>query len=203
MTGLTSGIGAVTASLFRRQDCHVVGSDLHDADVADLTSTDGRVALVRGVSRLAEERIDAVVANAGGGLPETGLSLNFFGAVATLEGLRPLVEDSPAPRAVAVSSIAPLGRTPTEIIEQCLETDEPGAIAAARTAFGHGGLGPSGANSLPDRGRHHSVSTRPPSRPCRTGAEGLRQPENGRAWASPSTWWRSVSMTGLRLHTCS
>ena len=34
------------------------------------------------------------------------LQLNFFGAVATLEGLRPLLKGSPAPRAVVVSSIA-------------------------------------------------------------------------------------------------
>ena len=99
VTGSASGIGAATASLLRRQGCHVIGSDLHDADVvADLTTTDGRAALVRGVSRLAGGRIDAVVANAGGGPPETCLSLNFFGAVATLEGLRPLLENSPAPR---------------------------------------------------------------------------------------------------------
>ena len=75
-----------------------------------------------------------MVANAGGGPPETSLSLNFFGAVATLEGLRPLLANSPAPRAVAVSSIASLQSTPIEIIEKCLEMDEPGAIAAASTA---------------------------------------------------------------------
>jgi NAD(P)-dependent dehydrogenase (short-subunit alcohol dehydrogenase family) len=154
VTGSASGIGAATASLLRRQGCHVIGSDLHDADiVADLTNADGRSDLVRGVSRLAGGRIDAVVANAGGGPPETSLALNFFGAVATLEGLRPLLENSSAPRAVAVSSIASLARTPTEIIDRCLEMDEPGAIAAARTAFGHGGHGASGTDSLPDSGQ--------------------------------------------------
>ena len=137
VTGSASGIGAATASLLRCQGFCVIGSDLHDADVvADLTTTDGRAAFIRGVSRLAGERIDAVVANAGGGPSETSLSLNFFGAVATLEGLRPLLRNSPAPRAVAVSSIASLRSPPAEIIEKCLEMDEPGAIAAARTAFG-------------------------------------------------------------------
>ena len=150
MTGSASGIGAATASLLRRQGCRVIGSDLHDADVvADLTTTDGRAALIRGVSRLAGGRIDAVVANAGGGPPETSLSLNFFGAVATLEGLRPLLASSPTPRAVAVSSIASLRSTPVEIIEKCLEMDEPGAIAAARTAFEQGGLGVNGIDGLP------------------------------------------------------
>ena len=145
VTGSASGIGAATASLLRGQGFHVIGIDLHDADVvADLTTTGGRAALIRDVSRLAAGRIDAVVANAGGGPPETSLSLNFFGAVATLEGLRPLLANSPAPRAVAVSSIASLRSTPAEIIEKCLEIDEPGAIAAARLAFEQGLLGANG-----------------------------------------------------------
>ncbi|MBV9813780.1 MAG: SDR family oxidoreductase [Acetobacteraceae bacterium] len=105
------------------------------------------------MARLAGGRIDAVVANAGGGTPENSLSLNFFGAVATLATLRPLLEHSPAPRAVAVSSIASLARTPTEIVERCLDMDEPGAIAAARTAFGHDGLRGSGTDSVPDSGQ--------------------------------------------------
>src|SRR6516162_4373994 len=94
--------------------------------------------------------IDAVVANAGGGPPETSLSLNFFGAVATLEGLRPLLANSPAPRAVAVSSIASLRSTPAEIIEKCLQMDELGAIAAARTAIERGRLGAGETDRLPD-----------------------------------------------------
>ena len=53
--------------------------------VGDLTTGDGRPALVDGVTRLSRGRIDAIVANAGGGPPETMFSLNFFGAVATLE----------------------------------------------------------------------------------------------------------------------
>jgi NAD(P)-dependent dehydrogenase (short-subunit alcohol dehydrogenase family) len=150
VTGSASGIGAATASLLGRQGFRVIGSDLHNADVvADLTTTSGRAALIRGVSRLARGRIDAVVANAGGGPPETSLALNFFGAVATLEGLRPLLANSPAPRAVAVSSIASLRSTPAEIIEKCLEMDEPGAIAAARSAVEQGRLGANGTDGLP------------------------------------------------------
>ena len=150
VTGSASGIGAATASLLRRQGFRVIGSDLHDADVvADLTTTVGRAAFIRSVSRLAGGRIDAVVANAGGGPSETSLSLNFFGAVATLEGLRPLLAKSLAPRAVAVSSIASLRNRPAEIVEKCLEMDEPGAIAAARTAIEQGKLGTNGIDGLP------------------------------------------------------
>ncbi|MGH8322479.1 MAG: SDR family oxidoreductase, partial [Steroidobacteraceae bacterium] len=68
---------------------------------------------------------------------ETSLSLNFFGAVATLEGLRPLLETSPAPRAVVVSSIASL--TPADpLTKVCLTMDEGAAIAAARDAIAAG-----------------------------------------------------------------
>lgn len=151
VTGSASGIGPATASLLRRQGCRVIGSDLHDADVAaDLATVDGRAAFVDGVSRLAGGRIDAVVANAGGGAPETSLALNFFGAVATLEGLRPLLANSAAPRAVAVSSIASLRRAPAEIIEKCPQMDEPGAIAAATKAFEQNDVGAYETHRSPD-----------------------------------------------------
>jgi NAD(P)-dependent dehydrogenase (short-subunit alcohol dehydrogenase family) len=83
--------------------------------------------LVEGVTRLSGGRIDAIVANAGGGPPETMLSLNFFGVVATLEGLRPLLEGRPSPRAVMVSSIASLSPTDQGLVEACLNADERAA----------------------------------------------------------------------------
>jgi NAD(P)-dependent dehydrogenase (short-subunit alcohol dehydrogenase family) len=94
--------------------------------------------LVDGVTRLSGGTIDAIVANAGGGPPETMLSLNFFGAVATLEGLRPLLKASPAPRAVMVSSIAAIGPAVPGLVEACLSMDEPSATAAARDAIAAG-----------------------------------------------------------------
>jgi NAD(P)-dependent dehydrogenase (short-subunit alcohol dehydrogenase family) len=150
VTGAASGIGAATAHHLRERGGRVIACDLHDADViADLTTTRGRAALVEGVTRLSEGRIDAVVANAGGGPPETSLSLNFFGAVCTLDGLRPLLETSPAPRAVAVSSVASLRPAPSELLEACLSLDEAAAMAAARAAFDDDKLGRSSQISLP------------------------------------------------------
>src|SRR5207244_2586472 len=102
------------------------------AVIAERTTREGRVALVEGVKRLSGGRIDAIVANAGGGPAETSLQLNFFGAVATLEGLRPLLETSSAPRAVAVSSIASFSPVDPRLIDACLSMDESGAIATAR-----------------------------------------------------------------------
>jgi len=91
VTGAASGIGAATTRWLRQRGGRVISSDLHDADViADLATPEGRTALMDGVARLSHGRIDAIIANAGGGPPEKSLQLNFFGAVATLDGLRPL-----------------------------------------------------------------------------------------------------------------
>ncbi len=136
VTGAASGIGAAAARLLRASGHRVIACDLHDADVcADLATPKGREALVSGVTRLTGGRIDAIVANAGGGPPQTSLQLNFFGAVATLEGLRPLLAHSAAPRAVAVSSIASLRPPLPGVVEACLASDEAAAIAAARRAI--------------------------------------------------------------------
>jgi NAD(P)-dependent dehydrogenase (short-subunit alcohol dehydrogenase family) len=139
VTGAASGIGAATARYLRERGDRVIACDLHDADViANLATGEGRAALIDGVTRLSGGRIDAIVANAGGGPPETMLSLNFFGAVATLEGLRPLLKNSPAPRAVMVSSIASLSPADPRIFAACLNMDEPAAIAAGRDAIAAG-----------------------------------------------------------------
>ena len=109
----------------------MISCDLHDADViANLTTREGRAELIDGVTRLSAGRIDGIVANAGGGPAETSLQLNFFGAVATLDGLRPLLASSPAPRAVAVSSIASFSPVDSRLVEACLSMDEPAALAA-------------------------------------------------------------------------
>jgi NAD(P)-dependent dehydrogenase (short-subunit alcohol dehydrogenase family) len=173
VTGAASGIGAATARHLREHGGRVIACDLHDADViADLATAEGRAALVDGVTRLSCGRIDAIVANAGGGPPETSLSLNFFGAVATLDGLRPLLEASPAPRAVAVSSIASLRPPRPGLVEACLRLDEPAAIAAAKQIMRSGDR--THANAMPDNvqapldlygGAKHALN-----RWCRSGA---------------------------------
>jgi NAD(P)-dependent dehydrogenase (short-subunit alcohol dehydrogenase family) len=133
VTGAASGIGAATTRWLRGRGERVITSDLNDADVvADLATADGRAALADGVARLCGGVVDAVVANAGGGPAETSVQLNCFGAVATLEGLRPMLAKSAAPRAVAVSSIASLSPPHGPLAEACLDGDEPAALAAAR-----------------------------------------------------------------------
>jgi NAD(P)-dependent dehydrogenase (short-subunit alcohol dehydrogenase family) len=139
VTGAASGIGAATTAWLRERGHRVIACDLREGDVAaDLATAEGRAALVEGVRRLCEGRLDGVVANAGGGPPQTMLSLNFFGAVATLEGLRPLLSNSSAPRAVAVSSIASLQPPDPALVDPCLARDESAASAAAEAAIAAG-----------------------------------------------------------------
>jgi NAD(P)-dependent dehydrogenase (short-subunit alcohol dehydrogenase family) len=146
VTGAASGIGAATAQRLEADGGRVIRCDLHDAEViADLATVSGRAALAATVAQLSGGRIDAIVANAGGGPAETSLSLNFFGAVATLEGLRPLLAGSAAPRSVAVSSVASLRPDPAGLVETCLLGDEAAANAAAREAYRAGKLGPNPA----------------------------------------------------------
>lgn len=134
VTGAASGIGAATASYLRARGARVITSDLRDADViANLATAEGRAALHEGVARRSGGTVDAVVANAGGGPVETSVQLNYFGAVATLDGLRPLLARSTAPRAVAVSSIGSLFASRPDLVEACLDGEESLAVAVARS----------------------------------------------------------------------
>jgi len=133
VTGSASGIGAATARRLRDDGHHVIGVDVHDAEItADLATKEGRLALVDGVQSAAGGRVDGVVAGAGisSGDPVT-VSINYFGAVATLEGLRPLLEQSAQPRAVTITSVAQLQSVDDDIVDACVRNDEAAALAAA------------------------------------------------------------------------
>jgi NAD(P)-dependent dehydrogenase (short-subunit alcohol dehydrogenase family) len=71
VTGAASGIGAAVAKYLRKRGARVIACDLQDADViGDLATSEGRVALVDGVRRLAGGGIDGIIANAGATRPE-------------------------------------------------------------------------------------------------------------------------------------
>jgi NAD(P)-dependent dehydrogenase (short-subunit alcohol dehydrogenase family) len=134
VTGAASGIGAATVSYLRERDVRVITSDLRDAEViANLATAEGRGTFVDEVAKRSGGTVDVVIANAGGGPVETSVQLNYFGAVATLDGLRPLLARSAAPRAVAVSSIGSLFASRPDLVEACLDGDESFAVAVARS----------------------------------------------------------------------
>jgi len=139
VTGSASGMGAATRTRLEADGQRVIGVDLRDADVvADLGTAAGRQAAIDGVTALTGGSIDGLVTWAGvAGLTELpgGLlaSVNYFGTVALLDGLRPLLAAGDRPAAVAISSNSTTVQpgVPMDVVEQCLAGDEPGARAAA------------------------------------------------------------------------
>ena len=106
VTGSASGMGAATRARLEADGQRVVGVDLRDAEVvADLGTPAGRQAAIDAVAELAGGSIDGLVTWAGvAGLTEGPpgsllVSVNYFGTVALLEGLRPLLAAGDRPAA--------------------------------------------------------------------------------------------------------
>ncbi|WP_260634822.1 SDR family oxidoreductase [Streptomyces angustmyceticus] len=136
VTGAASGIGKATVARLRSQGYSVIGADLKDAEIcADLATADGRAQLAMQARSLTGGRLDAVIAGAGvAAFDPVTVRVNYFGAVATLEGLRPLLAAGEAPRAVAISSVALVHPHDSAIVDAALADDEEEASAAVRAA---------------------------------------------------------------------
>lgn len=136
ITGAASGIGRSVSEYLEDRGQRVIGADLKGADiVADLSTVQGRASLVEQATGLSSGRLDAVLAVAGvdTGGPLT-VSVNYYGAKATLEGLRPLLRRSTAPRAVAVSSITSVHEHDEQMVTMMLNGTEEQARARAELA---------------------------------------------------------------------
>lgn len=142
VSGSASGMGAATAARLQAGGHRVIGIDLHGADVvADLSTAKGRSLAVAEVGDRCDGWIDGVVTWAGvAGLAELPGSLlasvNYFGTVELLEGLRPLLAAAERPAAVAISSNSTtcFPDPPLAVTEACLSGDEAAARAAADEA---------------------------------------------------------------------
>ena len=133
VTGAASGIGLATKQLLESRGEEVIGVDIRDADVlVDLTSPLDRERMVEEVSARSGGRVDTIIAVAGlaAPIPATA-AVNYFGMVATLEGLRPLLADAGAPRAVGVSSFASITPGDQALLEAFRVGDEAAALAMA------------------------------------------------------------------------
>jgi NAD(P)-dependent dehydrogenase (short-subunit alcohol dehydrogenase family) len=138
VSGAASGIGAATAAMLRDQGHRVVGVDLRDADViADLSTTEGRVAAVAGVQAITDV-VHGVVPAAGiAGLtgvdPALVVSVNFFGAVTLVEGLRPQLAAATGSAVVFLASNSITGQPgwAIDVSAACLRGDEDEARGLA------------------------------------------------------------------------
>jgi NAD(P)-dependent dehydrogenase (short-subunit alcohol dehydrogenase family) len=140
ITGSAGGIGAATRTRLEKEGARVIGVDVRDAEVvADLSTLEGREAMVQGVAETCGGALDGLVAAAGiMGTEPMVVAINYFGAIATLEGLRPLLARGSEPSAVAISSNSTTTTPglPNELVEVILAGDETAALAATASAPG-------------------------------------------------------------------
>lgn len=135
VTGSAGGIGSATRERLEKEGHRVIGVDVRDAEVvADLSTPAGRAEMVQAVHAESGGVLDGLVAAAGimGEGPKV-VAVNYFGALATLEGLRPLLARGANPRAVAISSNSTTTTPglPDSFAQLILDGDEAAALEAA------------------------------------------------------------------------
>lgn len=141
VTGAASGIGLATVKLIEASGGRAIGVDIKDCQViADLSTADGRQEAVENATALADGIVDAVIANAGLGTSTAKtVSVNFFGAIEIIEGLRPAMLKSKSPRVVATSSMASLMPNDAQLVDFMLAGNEAKAIERAQALVDQGG----------------------------------------------------------------
>ena len=141
VSGGASGIGAATTSRLRDDGHRVITVDLRDADVvADLSTEAGRREAVAGVQALTgpDGPVHGLVPAAGiGGFtgvdPALLMSVNYFGAVALVEGLRPQLAAADGAAVVFLASNSITGQPgwDSAVAGLCLRGDEAAVREAA------------------------------------------------------------------------
>lgn len=136
VSGAASGIGAATTRLLREGGHRVITVDLRDADVvADLSTDEGRASAVEQVRALTDI-VDGVVPCAGvpgltGVDPAQVVSVNYFGAVSLVRGLREPLAAGGSVVLLASNSITCQPGWASDVAAACLRDDEQAARAAA------------------------------------------------------------------------
>ncbi len=133
MTGGATGIGAALKEQLRERGDSVIVVDIKDADVvADLSTAEGREAAITGVAALAPDGLDGFIPCAGLGNhvkpPSLIGAVNYFGAVATVEGLKDLVAQRKGSVLIVSSNSAPMLPVDNPFVEACLAGDETAAL---------------------------------------------------------------------------
>lgn len=141
MTGGATGIGAAIKQRLRGAGHTVIVVDVKDADViADLGTRAGRDIAIEGIRARAGDGLDGFVACAGlgGHVPDRALlaSVNYFGAVDLVEGLKDLVAARQGAVVLISSNSAPMS-TNEQFVTLLLEGNEEAARALANEIQGH------------------------------------------------------------------
>jgi NAD(P)-dependent dehydrogenase (short-subunit alcohol dehydrogenase family) len=147
LTGGSSGIGAAIKQQLSDEGHKVISIDIRDADIeSDLSTSEGRSAAISAVSAAAANGLDGFIACAGVGshIENLGLipSVNYFGAVALVEGLRELLAANRGSVVLISSNSAPM-ETDAEYVDALLDGDE--TIAIERTGAMEGQTAYSGS----------------------------------------------------------
>lgn len=135
VSGSASGMGAATRRRLEAAGHRVIGIDLRDAEVvADLSTAEGRDAAVAEVTEACGGVLHGLVSAAGLGPPVAGeliAQVNYFGAQALLEGLRPCLANSGEAQAVQFgsNSATTVPNLPDELIDAMLDGRENDAVA--------------------------------------------------------------------------
>ena len=143
MTGGATGIGNAIKQQLIAQGHKVTVVDIKDADiVADLSTAEGRQLAVDGIMSAAPDGLDGFVPCAGVGPQVTPASLvgkiNYFGALAVTEGVKPLLAKKKGAIVMISSNSAPMGYDQT-VTDLMLSGDEA-ATSAKLDEIGDGQL---------------------------------------------------------------
>ena len=147
VTGSASGIGAAVRRLLEADGARVIGVDRSDAEVtADLATAEGRSGALAAIAASCGGVLDAVVACAGVG-PHTSptdaiVRVNFFGALATLDGSLGMLGRGREPAAVVLASnaasLTPRADELLALLEAGRETDASACAAGLDGATVYG-----------------------------------------------------------------
>ncbi len=134
VSGAASGLGRALTERLRADGSTVVTVDLHSVEIAaDLSSPGGRAAAVAGVLERASS-LAGVVPCAGLGPQhpsERIIAVNFFGAVAFVEGLERSIAPGGAVALICSNSTTLTPGADGDLARACLDRDETAALAIA------------------------------------------------------------------------
>jgi NAD(P)-dependent dehydrogenase (short-subunit alcohol dehydrogenase family) len=147
LTGGATGIGAALKQKLRARGDEVVVVDIRDADIiADLSTTAGRNTAIEALRQMAPQGLDGFIPCAGLGPSvrpcERIAQVNYFGVVALVQGVKPLLAQRRGSVVVISSNSASLPGHHKNYVKALLEGHEDKAceiIAAENGQAAYGG----------------------------------------------------------------